>query len=182
MTTFAGIKSTEALKKTSGSTATLLYEHCVQVFYKKDVSSVSVSTNSGVLWCFPRPDWDPAGYICAAWYVWLWDVRIKWSPSPSGGLRHKHKATSVSSSSDCKLTMLAGLHMNNDYESCGYKRWICRVFVYNVRLCFITKIIFPFHVLFADQLGGFTAPPACPHLSTSVLLMVVCPFFWCRCG
>lgn len=96
MTTFAGIKSTEALKKTSGSTATLLYEHCVQVFYKKDVSSVSVSTNSGVLWCFPRPDWDPAGYICAAWYVWLWDVRIKWSPSPSGGLRLKHKATSVS--------------------------------------------------------------------------------------
>lgn len=96
MTTFAGIKSTEALKKTSGSTATLLYEHCVQVFYKKDVSSVSVSTNSGVLWCFPRPDWDPAGYICAAWYVWLWDVRITWSPSPSGGLRHKHKATSVS--------------------------------------------------------------------------------------
>lgn len=35
MTTFAGIKSTEALKKTSGSTATPLYEHCVQVFYKK---------------------------------------------------------------------------------------------------------------------------------------------------
>lgn len=183
MTTFAGIKSTEALKK-----QTDLPQH----FCTSTVCRFSTKKGCFECQCFYK-FWCPLVfspsrlrpcriYFLFAWYVWLWDVRIKWSPSPSGGLRHKHKATSVSSSSDCKLTMLAGLHMNNDYESCGYKRWICRVFVYNVRLCFITKIIFPFHILFADQLGGFTAPPACPHLSTSVLLMVVCPFFWCRCG
>lgn len=96
MTTFAGIKSTKALKKQTDLPQHLCTSTVCRFSTKKDVSSVSVSTNSGVLWCFPHPDWDPAGYICAAWYVWLWDVRIKWSPSPSGGLRHKHKATSVS--------------------------------------------------------------------------------------
>lgn len=97
MTTFAGIKSTEALKKTSGSTATPLYEHCVQVFYKKGCFECQCFYK---FWCplvFSPSRLRPCRiYFLFAWYVWLWDVRIKWSPSSSGGLRHKHKATSVS--------------------------------------------------------------------------------------